>query len=439
MEFQKKSNILERFFQTRQHKTTIKNEIVAGLTTFSTIAYAMVVVPLILQNAGLSFKECLAATLLTGAIATLMMGILANYPFVFFPGMGIGAYFTYSIVIENHLPWQTALGLTFLVGLLMVVLWVTRLRELIIHAIPLGLKIGTTAGIGLFLVLIALKNMNLVIFNSQTLIGAGNLVAPQSLLFGFELALIAALMAKGVRGAILIGVFVSWVLGLAFGFVQWKGVVALPEFSMKAFLALDIKSAFSFDCIFLVFSFLMVYLFDTSGALMGLAHQGAFFDKDGNLPRFRRALLPDTLGTLCASLLGTSPTVPYVESAAGMAAGGRTGLTSTVVGLLFLASLFFAPLVASIPFFAVAPVLVIVGALMLRSVIDFRWKDPSDFIPCYVTVVAIPYLFSIGNGIGLGMILYPVCKLLCGKWREVHPFAWILALLFAVKFGFMRG
>lgn len=396
----------------------------------------MVVVPLIMKNGGVPFSGCLIATLLTAAIATLTMGLLANYPFVLFPGISMGAYFTYSLVIENQIPWQTAMGMLFLVAIAMLILWVTRLREWIIHAIPLGLKMGTTGGIGLFLTLIALKNANLVVSNSQTLIGVGNLLSPESLLFTFELVLIIALMARRVHGAILIGVFVNWVLGLILGLVQWNGMVAFPEISTTTFFALDIAKAFHWDHAFLIFSFLIVYLFDTSGTLMGLAHQGKFFDKDGNLPRFRRALLPDTLGTFFSSLFGTAAAVPYVESAAGVAAGGRTGLTATVVGVLFLASLFFEPLAASIPFFAVGPVLVIIGALMIRSVLDFKWDDPSDFIPCYVTLIAIPYMFSIGNGIGVGVVLYPLCKLCAGKWREVHFLLWIMAILFALKFMF---
>jgi AGZA family xanthine/uracil permease-like MFS transporter len=407
----------------------------AGLTTFSTLAYVMVVNPMIMADAGMDFASAMVATIVTSFIATLFMGLFANYPFALAPGIGMAAYFTYSVVLGNNLPWQTALGIVCIAGLALLLLWVFRLRELIIKAIPLGLKVGATAGVGLFLVLIGLKNAKIIVAHPQTLLTLGNPLAPESLLSGLGIVVIAALMARRIQGAILIGILMNWALGLILGLVSWKGAIGLPNFDLHTFLKLDISSALSRDLWMISFSFLFICLFDTAGSLMGLAHQGHFLNKQGELPRLRKVLLPDIVGTLLGSTLGSSASVVYLESASGIAAGGRTGLTAVVVAGLMLLSLFFEPLASSIPIFAITPVLVIIGAMMLRSVVQLNWEDPSDYIPCFITVIGIPLTYSIGTGIGLGMILYPICKLLAGRMREVHWLAWILALLFALKFA----
>jgi AGZA family xanthine/uracil permease-like MFS transporter len=427
---------LEKWFQLGRHHTTVKKELLAGLTTFSTMAYVMVVNPLILSDAGVDFASAMSATILISFLATLIMGLYANYPFALAPGLGMSAYFTYSVVLGQKIDWPVALGVVFLAGIILLFLWVFRLRELIIHAIPQGLKVGATAGVGLFLVVIGLKNANIIVSHPQTLLALGDIQSPEAILSAFGVIVIAALMARNVQGAILISILLNWAIGLAWGLVKWKGILAWPQFPSETFLKLDIQQAFSWDLWTVVLSFLFICLFDTAGSLMGLAHQGRFLDKDGKLPRLRRVLLPDSIGTTLGALLGTSASVVYIESASGVAAGGRTGLSVVLVSFLFLVSLFFAPLASSIPLFAITPVLLTIGALMMRSVTQLNWEDPSDFIPCFITVVGIPLTYSIGVGIGLGMLLYPICKLLAGKAKEVHWLAWLLAALFAFKFAY---
>lgn len=427
--------ILEKWFHLGKHKTTVKRELLAGLTTFSTVAYVMVVTPMIMADAGMDFSSAMIATVIISFLTTFCMAFVGNYPFALAPGIGMSAYFTYSVVIGQGVSWQTALGIVCISGVLLLLLWVLRLRELIIEAIPLGLKVGATAGVGIFLVIIGLKNAQIIVPHPQTLLTLGNVLAPESLLAALGLVVTAALMTWRVQGAILIGILLCWILGLVFGIVEWKGVVAWPNFELKTFMQLDVQGALSKDLWLVSFAFLFICLFDTAGSLMGLAHQGHFVDKEGRLPRLRRVLFPDILGTLLGSFLGASASVVYLESASGVAAGGRTGLTALLVSLLMLGSLFFEPLASSIPVFAITPVLIIIGAMMLRSVLKFEWEDPSDYIPCFVTVVGIPLTYSIGNGIGLGMVLYPVCKLLSGKAKQVHWLAWILGGLFALKFA----
>lgn len=425
---------LENFFQFSRHKTTFKKEVLAGLTTFSTMAYIIVVNPLILSSAGMDFYSVMLATIFTSVIAMLLMGAYANYPFALAPGMAMNAYFTYSVVLGLHIPWQTALGVVFVTGVILVLMWLLGLRTLIIDAIPKGLKVAVTAGVGLFLVLIALTKNKIIVSSPQTVVTLGDILAPESLLCFLGIVVIAVLLAWRVQGAILIGILVNWIIGMGLGLVQWKGIVGWPQLHSATFLAADIRSALHPDLWIVIFSFLFVCLFDSSGSLMGMAHQGRFLDKNGKLPRIKRALLPDGAGTLIGSVLGTSPTTIFIESASGIAAGGRTGLTVLVVALLFLLSLFFEPLIASIPFFAIAPVLVIVGAMMIRSITELDWEDPSDYIPCFITIIGIPLTYSIGIGIGLGMILYPLCKIFSGRIKEVHWLTWILAALFCYKF-----
>jgi adenine/guanine/hypoxanthine permease len=426
---------LEKKFQFSRHKTSLKKELIAGFTTFSTMSYIIVANPLILSAAGMDFSSVMLATIFTSVIAMLIMGLYANYPFALAPGMGMNAYFTYSVVLGMGVPWQTALGIVFITGSILILMWIFGLRRLIIDAIPKGLKVGTTAGIGLFLVFIALTKNKMIVSNEQTIVGLGNIIAPESLLCGLGIVVIAVLLARRVQGAILIGILLNWIIGLGLGLVKWKGIVGLPHFASTTFLAADIKGALNPNLWLIAFSFLFVCLFDSSGSLMGIAHQGRFLDKEGKLPRLRSALLPDGVGTFVGSLLGTSPTVVFIESASGIAAGGRTGLPVILVSILFLVSLFFEPLISSIPFFAIAPVLIIVGAMMMCAITELDWEDPSDYIPCFITVVGIPLTYSIGIGIGFGMILYPICKLFSGRVREVHWLTWILAALFCYKFA----
>lgn len=413
---------------------SVKRELLAGLTTFSTMAYILIVNPLILADAGIDFASAMLATITIAFLGSLMMGSIANYPFAIAPGVGMAAYFTYSVVIGEGIPWETALGIVFVTGVILFLLWAARLRELIIRAIPKGLKLATTAGIGLFLVVVGLKNAKVIISHPQTLLDVGSLHTPEVILTALGLILITALLSRGISAALLIGILFSWVAGLLLGVVKWKGLFALPTLSSTTFLKLDVMGALHPQNWMILFSFLFICLFDVSGSLMGLAHQGKFVDEKENLPRLRRALFPDAVTTICAGLFGSSASAVYLESASGIAAGGKTGLTAITVAMLFLCAVFFEPLASSIPIFAVTPVLIVIGALMLQAVLDLNWRDPSEFIPCFVTIVGIPLTYSIGTGIGLGMILYPLCKLLAGKRHQVHWLAWILAGLFIFNF-----
>ncbi len=415
-------------------RNLFKREILAGLTTFSTLVYILIVNPLILADGGVDFASALLATAAIGFLGSCLMGLYANYPFALAPGIGMAAYFTYSVVLGQGVAVPTAFGIVFVSGILLLLLWITGLRELIIRGIPKGLKIATTAGVGLFLVVIGLKNSKIIVAHSQTLLALGDLHTPEVLLAALGIALIAALISRGITAALLCGVLFCWIGGLLLGVVEWKGVFALPTFTSKTFLTLDILSAVRPEYWLIIFSFLFIGLFDVSGSLMGLAHQGKFLDSKGQLSRLRRALFPDALCTTFSGLLGVSACSVFIESASGIAAGGKTGLTALTVGLLFLLTIFFEPLAASIPLFAVTPVLIVIGALMLQSVVDIDWKDPTEFIPAFMTIVGIPFTYSIGTGIGFGILLYPLCKLLAGRWRDVHWLTWILAALFAVKF-----
>ena len=415
-------------------QAALKKELLAGVTTFSTMAYILIVNPIILSEAGIDFGSAMLATILLAILGSALMGGVANYPFAIAPGVGLAAYFTYSVVLGQGIAWETALGIVFWTGILLLLLWVTGMRELIIHAIPKSLKIGTTAGVGLFLVVVGLKNAQIIVSHPQTLLTLGNLLRPEVLLVTLAVALAASLMSRRVSAALLLAIFFCWIVGISLGIVEWKGVFAFPHFSSSSFLKLDLWGALSAQNWMIFFSFLFICLFDVSGCLMGLAHQGKFVDKEGKLPRLKRALLPDAVATTCAGLFGSSACVVYLESASGIAAGGRTGLTALTVGALFLLSIFFEPLASSIPLFAVTPVLIIIGALMLQSIIDLNWQDPTEFIPAFITIIGIPLTYSIGTGIGLGIVLYPLCKLFAGKWKEVHWLSWILAGLFVFQF-----
>ncbi|MGE3535003.1 MAG: NCS2 family permease [Parachlamydiales bacterium] len=424
---------IERKFHLSVRRTSLRQELVGGLTTFATMAYIIVVNPLMLQEAGLNFSSVMFATILTAAFATLCMALIANYPFALAPGVSMAAYFTYSVCLGQKVPWETALGVVFFAGIALFVLWAFRLRELIIAAIPKALQLGTTAGLGLFLVLIGLKNGKVIVSHPETLMALGNLSSPETLLSLLGVLVISVLMALRVQGAILIGILANWILGLIFGLSAWKGVVSWPNFATDTFGALHYSAVFQEGIWMIMLSFIFISLFDTAGSLLGLSHQGHFLDKQGNLPRLRRALLPDALGTIAGSLSGTSSTAVYIESAAGIASGARTGLSMIFVSLCFLACLFFGPLASSIPLFSITPVLVVIGSLMLRACVHIDWEDPTEFIPAFMTLIAIPFTFNIGTGIGIGMIFYPLCKTFAGRWRDVHWFAWVLAVLFGLK------
>lgn len=433
---------LSRWFGFEQHGTTLRRELLAGLTTFSTMAYAILLLPSILSETGMDFESVMMATLITGAFATIFMGFLANYPFVLAPGLALAAYFAYSVVGAKGYTWELALGVVFLTGILFLLLNLLRIRQLIIKAIPLAIRLGTTAGLGLFLAFIGLKNVGVVVKGDATLLSFGNPNLPTVYLTALGVVVMGTLMRLRVPGAIFLGILFGWIVGLIFNLTEWRGIVSWPGSLAPTFFKLDVRSVFDLNILSVFISFVFVSLFDTSGTLVALAEEAGFISDEtpkGGVfafPRLSRALTPDATGSILGSFLGTSTLAVYLESAAGIAAGGRTGLTSVTVGVLFLISLFFGPFAHSIPPFATAPALLIIGGMMLKKIYLLDWKDPSEWIPSFAVLLIIPMTFSVANGIAIGFILMPLIKLFSGRVKEVHWLAWILGALFILKFFF---
>lgn len=428
--------MLERLFHLQENQTTVRRELLAGVTTFMTMAYVVVVNPRILAEAGMPLEGVLFATCISAAVATLIMGLWANYPIALAPGMSLNAYFTYSIVIGRGVPWQTALGVVFLSGLLFLLLTLTNIREHIVNGIPDCLKHGTAAGIGLFIAFIGLRNAKIVVANPATLVGLGKASDPEFLLAAAGLALIAILMARRIGGAILIGIVAITVAGIPLGLSHWpEHFFSLPHPS-GTFLKLDLRSAARIGLGELVFVFFFVDLFDNVGTLVGVCEQGGFL-RDGKLPRAGRALLADATGTIFGAVTGTSTVTSYIESAAGVAAGARTGLGNIAIAALFLAAIFCAPIVAAIPSYATAPALILVGALMCGSVAKVKWGEFSDAFPAFLTLVATPLTFSIATGLSLGLLSFTFVKIGTRRHREISPLIWVLSALFLLRYAFL--
>jgi len=428
---------LDRWFGFRAAGSSIRTEIMAGVTTFLTMAYVLFVNPAILSKTGMDAGAVLVATALSAGLSTILMGVLANYPFALAPGMGLNAYFTYTVVMQMGLSWETALGAVFISGCIFLVLTAVQLRQVIVHAIPESLKHATAAGIGLFLCLIGLKESGAVVANPDTLVALAQPVHVPVLLMLLGVIVTVALMARKVRGAILIGILLVWVTGLLTGQCTFEGIIGRPPSLAPTFLKLDILGALHIGLLGIVFAFLFVDLFDTTGTLVGIAEQGGFIRDDGEFPRVGRALTVDAVGTVAGSLLGTSTVTSYAESAAGVAEGGRTGLAAVTTGVLFLLAVFIAPLARSIPFFATAPALILVGAMMLRSAVRLPWNDMTEIVPAFLTMVTIPFSYSIATGIAVGFIVYPLSKLVAGRHREVSVAVWVLMVLFVLRFVYL--
>ena len=428
---------LERFFGLAEHGTDVRTEVTAGATTFLTMAYIAFVNPQILSDAGMPFDAVFVATCLAAAFSTLVMGLYANYPIALAPGMGLNAFFAYGVVLGMGHSWEVALGTVFVSGVLFLILSVLPVRRWIIEAIPQGLKLAIAAGIGLFLGIIALRNAGIIQASEATLVTVGELTAPGPVLSLLGFCAIAALAARRVPGAALIGMLGVAVAGLALGVSEWQGIASLPPDPTPTLLALDIAGALQAGMIAIILTFLIVDLFDTTGTLIGVAHQARLLDDRGQLPRMQQALIADSTGTVGGAMLGTSPVTSYIESAAGASAGGRTGLTAVVVSLLFLACLFFAPLAGSVPPYATAAAILYVACLMARPLVDVDWSDVTESAAAIMTVIAIPLTFSIADGIGLGFLTYVLIKVMAGRWRECSPTLIAVALLFAVKFAWL--
>ncbi|MBP8171071.1 MAG: NCS2 family permease [Pseudomonas sp.] len=431
--------MLEKLFQLQAHKTSVRREILAGLTTFLTMAYILFVNPAILGETGMDKGAVFVATCLAAAIGSAVMGLIANYPIALAPGMGLNAFFTYTVVLHLGHSWQVALGAVFISATLFFVLSVFRIREWIINSIPLPLRSAISAGIGLFLALIALKEAGLVVTNPATLVGLGDLTSPGPLLAILGFFLIVALEARRVTGAVMIGILLVTAIAIALGITPFGGILSMPPSLAPTFLQLDIMGALDVGMVSVIFAFLFVDLFDNTGTLIGVAKRAGLMSKDGHLPKMGRALLADSTAAMGGSLLGTSTTTSYIESAAGVAAGGRTGLTACVVAVLFLLALFFAPLAGTVPAFATAPALLFVAVLMTSGLAEIDWDDITVAAPVVITALAMPLTFSIANGIAFGFISWVVIKALVGRWKDLNPALVVLAALFVIKFGFFNA
>ncbi len=429
--------MLESYFGLKAAGTSVRTEVIAGLSTFLTMAYIVLVNPLILSDAGMDPGAVFVATCVAAAIGSLIMGLYANYPVALAPGMGLNAYFTYGVVLGMGYEWQVALGAVFISGVLFLILSVLPVREAIVNAIPRSLKMAIAAGIGFFLAIIGLKNAGIVVASDATLVTLGSLTAWEPILATIGFVVMVALATLRVPGALIIAILGVAALGMGLGISEFGGIVSMPPDPTPTLLQLDIAGALNIGLITIVFAFLFVDLFDTAGTLVGVAARGGLLDKDGRLPRLGRALTADSVATVAGSALGTSTTTSYIESASGISAGGRTGLTAVVVAVLFLCALFLSPLATSIPAYATAPALVFVACLMARGMVDIDWEDVSEYAPAVVTAIAMPLTFSIAHGIAFGFITYAAAKILSGRFAEAKPAVVILAVLFIAKFAYL--
>lgn len=452
--------MLEKLFKLKENNTNIKTEVVAGLTTFMTMAYILAVNPSILSASGMDSQAILMATALSAFIGTLAMALLANYPFALAPGLGLNAYFAYTVCGSMGYSWQVALCAVFVEGLIFIVLSVTNVREAIFNAIPLQLKKGVSVGIGLFVAFIGFQNAGIIVNSDSTLVTVVNFTENfrtagiSALLAVIGTFIIAVLYIKNVKGSILIGIFVTWILGII---CQLTGLyVVTPDagfyslipswsgFSLGAIgltfgqcFKADFSTVKMADFIVIIFAFLFVDVFDTLGTLIGCANKAKMLDKDGKLPRIKQALLADAIATSVGAVLGTSTTTTFVESSSGVSEGGRTGLASVVTGFLFLLAIFFAPIFTTIPSFATAPALLFVGFLMITAVVEIDFNDFAEAIPAYLCLVAMPLTYSISEGIAVGVISYVVINVCAGKAKKITPLMYILAVLFVCKYIFL--
>ena len=422
------------FFKLEQNNSSIRTEFIAGFTTFLAMAYITVVNPAILSKTGMDFGAVFVATCLAAALASFIMGVYANYPIALAPGMGQNAFFAFGICLGMGNSWQVALGAVFISGILFLIISVLPIREWLINSIPKSLKMGMAAGIGLFLAIIALTGGQIVTDNPATLVSFGDLSKPEPILMMLGFVIITALTARKVIGSVVIGILTVAIIAWLIGAAEFKGLVSAPP-SASALLELDIAGALNLSMLTVILTLLLVDLFDTTGTLVGVATRANMLDEDGKLPRLNKALLADSGGTAIGALLGTSSTTSFVESAAGVEAGGRTGLSAVVTGCLFLLCLFISPLAQSIPSFATGAALLFVSCLMVRSLADLDWDDITEAAPAIVAAISMPLSYSIADGIGLGFITYALIKLLAGRPSECPIAVYIIAAVFTIKFG----
>jgi len=471
IESEKNQSFLDSFFKLSQNKTNVRTEILAGITTFITMAYIIFVNPSILMQSGMNSKGLIgdaavkaglsaindpvvasifAATCIAAAVGTLIMALYANLPFAQAPGMGLNAFFTYSVCLTLGYTWQQALAAVFVSGVLFIIITVTSLREKIVDALPRNLKLSISGGIGLFIALIGMKSGGIIVSSPETLVTFGSFTNPHALLTIIGIVITAILMARRVKGSILLGILLTTLVGIPFGITHLAGVqiVSIPPSLAPTFLALDFNGllgvgkasmvgAFT-SIIMVVITFSLVDLFDTIGTLVGTAQKADMIEPDGKVKNMNKALLSDAVATTVGSLLGTSTVVTYVESTAGVSEGGRTGLTSFTTGILFILALFFSGLVGVVPTEATAPALVIVGVLMMSSITKIDFNDFTEALPAFFTIAIMPFSYSIANGIAAGIIFYPIVKLVTGRSKEVHPIVYVLAFLFILRFTILQ-
>ncbi len=429
--------MLENLFKLKENGTNVKTEVIAGFTTFMTMAYIIFVNPDLLSAAGMPFEGVFIATIAGIILGTLCMAFFTNYPFALASGMGLNAFFAFYVVGQLGVSWQVALGLVFWEGIIFIILSLLPVREKIVNAIPMAIKTGISAGIGLFIAFIGLQNANIIVDDPATLVALGNITSGPALIAIVGLIITGILHARKVKGALLWGILAATALGWLNGVTpQFNGFVEMPRMVdwSKVLFQLDIMGALQLGTIGVLVSFLFVDMFDTAGTLVGVAQQADYLDENGDLPKASNALLADAVGTTGGALFGTSTVTTYVESASGVAEGGRTGLTGVVVSALFLLALFFKPLVSIVPSAATSPALIIVGTMMITNITKLDWDDFTEILPAFVTMIFMPFAYSIADGIALGFIVYPLVKLATGKGKDVHWLVYTLGVLFAAYF-----
>ena len=435
--------MLDRYFGLESHGTTVRTELIAGLTTFLTMAYIVVVNPVILGDAGMPVAAVAVATCLAAGFGCILMGLLSNYPLAMAPGMGLNAYFTYTVVKGMGLPWQTALGCVFLSGVAFLILTLAGVRQLIISALPRSLFSAVAGGVGLFIAFIGLSDAGIIVARQGTMVGLGSLTTPTAAIALLGLLIIASLQARGFKGSMLLGILVTAVIAWTFGLAHFEpGAFNIADLSATAFKldlghALSLKGGFALSLVEIVLVFLFVDMFDNIGTLVAVTKRAGLVAPDGTIPRLNRILLADSVAMMVGAVAGTSPVTSYIESASGVAVGGRTGLTSVVVGVLFLCTLFFAPIVQAIPTAATAPALVLVGAMMMGALAEVDWADPAVAIPAFLTVIMIPLSYSIANGLAFGITSHAVLKLVRGQARRGDWLVYILAALCVARFIYL--
>ena len=429
--------MLDKFFKITENKSTLRTEIIAGITTFMTMVYILAVNPSILSATGMDKDAVFTATALSAIIATLVMALVAKLPFALAPGMGLNAFFAFTVVLGMGYSWQFALTAVFLEGIIFILLTAFNIRELIVNSIPINLKHAVSVGIGLFIAFIGLKGTGLIVDNPATLVGLGDMRNPAVLVGLAGVIIIGVLFAKKVKGAILIGILASTIIGIFVGITVIPdnfSFVSLPPSLEPIFFKFDFSQVFTLDMLIVLFTFLFVDMFDTVGTLVGVSSKANMLDKDGNVPRVKQALFADAIGTTVGAMLGTSTVTTYVESAAGVAEGGKTGMTALTVAGMFILALFFAPIFMIIPAAATAPALIIVGLFMISPIMKIDLDDFTEAIPAFFTIIMMPLTYSIAEGIVFGMLSFVILKLLTGRYKEIKPIMYVIAILFLIKF-----